>query len=464
MRSKREGTSYRGRLVPIAALVTATIVFAVWALVFHHHNLAVFIVGHYAETLALLPALTMLGLLSVVVTIDAYIRPDLKRTMRLIIAVVFSVVIRDHLEYRLMIGEPRPQLRTLVAIYGYVVRPVVLVLFMRMIVSQKRLWWAWALVGVNATIYLTALFSDVCFYISHDNHYIGGPLSDTAFYIGAMLLIGYIVMAIRVFEPKTRRETWLPVLMFELIIGALALDFNTYDFDYPINYLTIAVVIDCVINYIWLHLKFVREHEQALQAEQRIQIMMTQIQPHFLYNSLTVIQELCRSDPAQAEAATVQFANYLRGNMDALQTNTPIPFGQELEHTRQYLALEEMRFEDKLTVRYDIQCESFVLPNLTLQPIVENAVRHGVRGNADGRGEVVIATRETPDRYEITVKDNGPGFDPEKQPKDQGSSHVGIQNVRQRLAQMCGGELKIESIPGAGTCVTIALPKEENRR
>ena len=464
MRSKREGTSYRGRLVPIAALVTATIVFAVWALVLHHHNLAVFIVGHYAETLALLPALTMLGLLTVVVTIDAYIRPDLKRTMRLIIAVVFSVVIRDHLEYRLMIGEPRPQLRTLVAIYGYVVRPVVLVLFMRMIVSQKRLWWAWALVGVNATIYLTALFSDVCFYISHDNHYIGGPLSDTAFYIGAMLLIGYIVMAIRVFEPKTRRETWLPVLMFELIIGALALDFNTYDFDYPINYLTIAVVIDCVINYIWLHLKFVREHEQALQAEQRIQIMMTQIQPHFLYNSLTVIQELCRSDPAQAEAATVQFANYLRGNMDALQTNSPIPFGQELEHTRQYLALEEMRFEDKLTVRYDIQCESFLLPNLTLQPIVENAVRHGVRGNADGRGEVVIATRETPDCYEITVKDNGPGFDPEKQPKDQGSSHVGIQNVRQRLAQMCGGELKIESIPGAGTCVTIALPKEENRR
>ena len=464
MRSKREGTSYRSRLMPIAALVTATIVFAVWALVFHHHNLAVFIVGHYAETLALLPALTMLGLLSVVVTIDAYIRPDLKRTMRLIIAVVFSVVIRDHLEYRLMIGEPRPQLRTLVAIYGYVIRPVVLVLFMRMIVSQKRLWWAWALVGVNATIYLTALFSDVCFYISHDNHYIGGPLSDTAFYIGAMLLIGYIVMAIRAFEPKTRRETWLPVLMFELIIGALALDFNTYDFDYPINYLTIAVVIDCVINYIWLHLKFVREHEQALQAEQRIQIMMTQIQPHFLYNSLTVIQELCRSDPAQAEAATVQFANYLRGNMDALQTNTPIPFGQELEHTRQYLALEEMRFEDKLTVRYDIQCESFVLPILTLQPIVENAVRHGVRGNADGRGEVVIATRETPDCYEITVKDNGPGFDPEKQPKDQRSSHVGIQNVRQRLAQMCGGELKIESIPGAGTCVTIALPKEENRR
>ena len=469
MRSKREdtshrGRSYRGRLVPIAALVAATMLFAVWALVFHHHNLAVFIVGHYAETLALFPALTLLGLLAVIVTIDAYIRPDLKRTMRIIIAVVLSMVVQDHLEYRLMIGEPQPMARTLVAIYGYAVRPVALVLFMRMIAPQKRLWWAWALVGVNAAVYLTALFSDVCFHISHDNHYIGGPLSNTGFYVGAFLLICYITMAIRVFEPETRRETWLPVLMFELIIGALALDFNTYDFNYPITYLTIAIVIDCVINYIWLHLQFVREHEQALQAEQRIQIMMTQIQPHFLYNSLTVIQELCRSDPAQAEAATVQFANYLRGNMGALQTNAPIPFTQELEHTRQYLSLEKMRFEDKLTVRYDIQCESFVLPILTLQPIVENAVRHGVRGNPDGRGEVVIATRETPDSYEITVTDNGPGFDPEKQQRDQGSSHVGIQNVRQRLAQMCGGELTVKSIPGAGACVTIALPKEENRR
>ena len=469
MRLKREGIwhrgrSKRGRLAPMAALVAATILFAVWALVFHHHNLAVFIVGHYVETLALLPTLTLLGLLTIVVAIDAYIRPDLKRTMRVIIAVVFSLVIQDHLEYRLMVGQPLPMARTLAAIYGYAVRPVVLVLFMRMIAPQKRLRWAWALVGVNAAVYLTALFSDVCFYISYDNHFMGGPLSDTAFYIGAILFICYIVMTIRVFEPKTRRETWLPVLMFELIIGALALDFNTYDFDQPIAYFTIAVVIDCVINYIWLHLQFVREHEQALQAEQRIQIMMTQIQPHFLYNSLTVIQELCRSDPAQAEAATVQFANYLRGNMGALQTSTPIPFGQELEHTRQYLALEQMRFEDKLTVRYDIQCESFALPILTLQPIVQNAVRHGVRGNPDGRGEVVIATREYPDRYEITVSDNGPGFDPKAKESDQGHSHVGLENVRQRLGQMCGGDLTIESAPGEGTRVTIALPKEANQR
>ena len=455
MRSKREGTSYRSRLMPIAALVTATIVFAVWALVFHHHNLAVFIVGHYAETLALLPALTMLGLLSVVVTIDAYIRPDLKRTMRLIIAVVFSVVIRDHLEYRLMIGEPRPQLRTLVAIYGYVVRPVVLVLFMRMIVSQKRLWWAWALVGVNATIYLTALFSDVCFYISHDNHYIGGPLSDTAFYIGAILFICYIVMTIRVFEPKTRRETWLPVLMFELIIGALALDFNTYDFDYPITYLTIAVVIDCVINYIWLHLQFVREHEEALQAEQRIQIMMTQIQPHFLYNTLSTIQALCRIDPEKAFTITERFGTYLRQNIDSLSQPNLIPVKKELEHTKIYSDIESVRF-DNITVVYDTPETGFSVPALTIQPLVENAIRHGVRTRE--KGIVCISTAKADGGYEIVIEDNGKGFDTALTEKTDGT-HIGISNVRERLHSMCGGTMKLESTKDIGTKITICIPR-----
>ena len=463
MVSKREETRKRGRLTAIAALVAATILFAVWALVFHHHELCVFIVKNYIETLALLPALTLLGLLAVIVNIDAYIRPDLKRIMRIIVAVVFSLLLQDHLEYRLMIGQARPFARTLTAIYGYAVRPVVLALFLRIMAPEKKFGWVWALVGMNAVIYATALFSPVCFRITRDNHYIAGPLSDTSFYVGAVLLSYWLLLTVRLFEPETRRETWLPVLMFELIIGALALDFNTYDFDQTVSYFILAAVIDCVINYIWLHLQFVREHERALQAEQRIQIMMTQIQPHFLYNTLTVIQSLCRSDPAQAEEATVQFANYLRGNMDALQTNAPIPFIRELEHTKEYLALEQMRFEDKLSVRYDIPCQSFTLPILTLQPIVENAVRHGVRGNADGRGEVVISTREYADRYEITVTDNGPGCEPEKQEKDPGKSHVGIQNVRERLAQMCGGSLRVESAPGAGTTVTVTLPKEENK-
>ena len=122
-----------------------------------------------------------------------------------------------------------------------------------------------------------------------------------------------------------------------------------------------------------------------------------------------------------------------------------------------------MRFEGKLEVRYDIGCTSFDLPPLSLQPIVENAVNHGVRANPDGAGIVTIATREYPDRYEITVTDTGPGFDPDNPPEKQGRTHVGVQNVRERLASLCGGTLTIMSEIGRGTTSTISLPKEVSR-
>ena len=192
--------------------------------------------------------------------------------------------------------------------------------------------------------------------------------------------------------------------------------------------------------------------------------MLSQIQPHFLYNSLTVIRELCHSDPAQAETATVLFSRYLQGNMESLNAEGLVAFEQELKHTEGYLELEKLRFEDKLTVRWDIQSAVFQIPTLTLQPIVENAVRHGVRGNPDGVGSVTVAAREYPDRYEITVADNGPGFDPEAPPAEERGAHIGIQNVRERLARLCGGSLIITSAPGEGTTATILLPKEENTK
>lgn len=196
--------------------------------------------------------------------------------------------------------------------------------------------------------------------------------------------------------------------------------------------------------------------------EQRFRILMSQIKPHFLYNTLGAIQELCLSDPTQAMHATATFSRYLRGNMDSLSYTGLIPFEKELEHTRLYLELEKMRFEDALRIISDIRCTNFEVPPLTLQPIAENAVRHGVRGRRGGIGTVRLSTGETPDSYLVTVEDNGPGFDPSKPPKSKdGESHVGITNVRERLAEMCGGKLIIDSQPGKGTRATIVIPKNQ---
>jgi len=200
----------------------------------------------------------------------------------------------------------------------------------------------------------------------------------------------------------------------------------------------------------------IRSLERELTQKQ-ISVMLSQIQPHFLYNSLNAIQELCATDPETARQAVIEFSGYLRGNLDSLAFTQPIAFERELSHVETYLALEKKRFQHKLQIKYDITVRNFTLPVLTLQPIVENAVRHGVTKRSKG-GTVTISTAETKMAYTITVTDDGAGFDKGIK-KGDGRTHVGIENVRSRLASMCGGALEIESTPGAGTTVIIIIPK-----
>ena len=200
-----------------------------------------------------------------------------------------------------------------------------------------------------------------------------------------------------------------------------------------------------------------REMELQLQ-ESKISIMLSQIQPHFLYNTLNSIYQLCETNPMLARTMVNSFAEYLRNNLSSLDEPGLIAFKTELEHVKTYLEIEKIRFDDTLEIEYDIQCVDFQLPVLTVQPIVENAVKHGTSRKRGG-GKVTISTREDDEFYIVTVSDTGCGFDPAVR-KDDGKKHVGIENVRQRLSNMCGGVLTIESEIGVGTVVNIRIPKE----
>ena len=203
-----------------------------------------------------------------------------------------------------------------------------------------------------------------------------------------------------------------------------------------------------------------QEMEMKLQ-ESQISIMLSQIQPHFLYNTLNSIYQLCETNPMRARSMVNSFAEYLRNNLSSLEESGLIAFETELAHIKTYLEIEKVRFEDTLEIEYDIGCVDFTLPVLTVQPIVENAVKHGTSKKRGG-GKVVIQTRETEESYVIKVADTGCGFDPAK-PKNDGKRHVGIENVRQRLSNMCRGSLSIESKEGEGTLATITIPKGGKR-
>lgn len=153
-----------------------------------------------------------------------------------------------------------------------------------------------------------------------------------------------------------------------------------------------------------------------------------------------------------------KFSDYLRNNMASLEQNDPIPFVEEYKHIQTYLSLEKIRFR-RLEVVYDMETTNFKLPPMTVQPLVENAVKHGVTKKRDG-GSVIISTQETERDYRITVVDTGIGFDPDRYAED-GKVHIGIQNVRERLENMVGGTLTIASTPGKGTTAVGTIPKQE---
>lgn len=194
-------------------------------------------------------------------------------------------------------------------------------------------------------------------------------------------------------------------------------------------------------------------------TEMRTQIMLSQMQPHFLYNTLTTISSLCYLENApQAKAVVDKFAVYFRQNLDSIGKDKLVPFEKELEHIQIYLWIEKVRFEDKLTIVYDIGPSRFHLPSLSLQPLVENAVKHGLCKQKNG-GTLTISTGETGEEYWVSICDDGVGFVPGEVPDDN-KSHIGIENISQRLEILCGGSLEIQSTLGVGTHVTVHLPKE----
>lgn len=203
--------------------------------------------------------------------------------------------------------------------------------------------------------------------------------------------------------------------------------------------------------------KLLAEREKEL-TDTKTRIMVSQMQPHFMYNVLNSIYYLCEKDYEEAQEAISTFADYLRMNMDSMGKNELVTFSEELKHTRTYLKLEKMRFGDRLNVEYDISCVNFKLPCLTLQPMVENAVKHGICKKQDG-GTVTICTRETEEGYTVSIIDDGVGYDVTNVVKHDNRSHMGRESVTKRINVLCSGEVVFDSKIGEGSTTTIKIPK-----
>ena len=389
-------------------------------------------------------------------------------TKRYFLLSYFTLILFDgaNLAGQLMRGQPGPLFRAGLYLSNFIefLAPVVLVyivtvyLFHLIDPQQERLTMRtlfFALLAAHTILLVISQFTGLYYTIDGDNVYHRSEAYSLSYLLPLVMMTADFCLLFREKARLSLKETLAFSLYFTIPVAAMVLQL----FIYGIYLIVTATIVAAFIMFIFILSDQTERYSRQVEEniELRGEIMLSQIQPHFLYNALGAIRRLCRNDP-EAREASGRFARYLRGNMASFSQREPIPFTTELEHTQAYLDLEQLRSGSELTVRYDLETTDFLVPALSLQPLAENAVRHGIRGKESGTGTVTVSTRERGDCYTVTVEDDGPGFDPQKPPEDE-RVHIGLENVRERLRRMCGGELRIESTLGQGTRVTMLLPK-----
>ena len=321
---------------------------------------------------------------------------------------------------------------------------------------RRRIAAGYSIPSLGMGLVVLSQFTHLYYTFDAQNYYhraAGYPISVLIPLLG-MLIDGSLLVQYR---KKLNHQLYLAMLSYIALPFAASIGLL---FLYGISLVNIAITISLILIFIFSLVE--QNQKMAAQAEEltenRVAIMLSQIQPHFLYNALTTIKYLCGTQDPRAEETVAKFAKYLRGNMDSLSLRTPIPFERELDHLENYLAIERLRFP-KVNIEYHIEARDLMLPALTIQPLVENAIRYGVTRTEAGSGTVTVSSWETEDAWYVSVQDDGVGFDLEQRQYD-GRSHIGLTNTRQRIEAMCGGTLTVQSVVGKGTTVLIRLPKK----
>ena len=242
-------------------------------------------------------------------------------------------------------------------------------------------------------------------------------------------------------------------------------------FVYGYSLTDIAVIVCCILmliqllddNFKTIFSQEIRIYKQDNEMERlRTKIALSQIRPQFIYNTLGTIEKLCDTDTVKAKEICRNLSDYMMQNLESIGTETLIPFEKELDHTKVFLKLEKMRFEGRFDLNIETETMDFEMPALTLQPLVENALTHGIYELPEGeKGRVDITTSVGDGYIKVEVKDNGVGFDSQKISREErhASETAGIKNVRERLKVMEDAELHIRSKEGEGTTADIIIPK-----
>ena len=309
-----------------------------------------------------------------------------------------------------------------------------------------------ALWAVLTILLGVAQFTDFIYYVTPDNQFVRGSWYSIIIVPMIGLIIANIIGTI-IYRKKLTKKNFVAFLVYLI---PLMVVMTVHIFVSVFLFIIIAVSISALSMFAIILTDQVDQYmrQQREIADQRASITVLQMRPHFIYNVMMSIYYLCEQDPKKAQQVTLNFTTYLRKNFNAITGKAPILFEEELEHTRAYLAVVQAQFEDRFVVEFNTPHTLFRVPPLTLQPLVENAVKYGLDPDATEPLLVFIKTEKTDAGSVIIVEDSGLGFSE----KDNGEPHVALNNIRQRLELMCHGSLEISPREKGGTSVKVTIP------
>ncbi len=349
------------------------------------------------------------------------------------------------------------RVRRICSIIGYIILPLLILVELYPLIESPSLRHLSLLPAViNTIIYATSpLFGDLVFTISEQNLFVRGPLGLSVYVIAGIYIACIFIYALKFFWAKRPEQGLILVYSLLAIIAASILEYE--------NLLSGFIDETAALSLLLYYTHIIAVNQKKMQdrllendlkrTQQQLSILQEQISPHFIFNSLGQIRSLIKKDPQRAITHIDSFAAYLRDHVNALKSNEPIPFQSELNHTLAYLALALADYGNLIKTEFELTYTDFVVPPLTLEPIVENAVKHGV-----GRDPVTITigTRKEGAFIIIYVKDTGLGTNGSTQ-KEQMRLGVGLDNTATRLKIVCGGTLTRDTTP-EGTTVIIRIP------
>ena len=308
-----------------------------------------------------------------------------------------------------------------------------------------------ALCVVLIALLIVTQFTDGIYYFTDENEFVRGDFYFVLIVPMLALIALNLLLIIR--SRKLLDKKYFIAFLIYLIPLLIVMILQTFISVFILIVLAISISALSMFGIIMYDQvdQYLRQQKEI--ANQRASIKVLQMRPHFIYNTMTSIYYLCVQDPEKAQQVTLDFTTYLRKNFNAITSKEPIPFSEELEHTRAYLAVVQAQYEDNLKVEFDTPHTKFRVPPLTLQPLVENSVKYGLNIDSTEPLRVSIKTEKVDNGSVIIVSDTGPGISGD----DNGEPHIALNNIRERLS-LIKGTLTISPNENGGTIVSIYIP------